>query len=161
MKTLYLIRHAKSSWEFDVDDHERPLNERGMKDAPLIAAHIKSLIKVPGRIISSDAIRAKTTAILYLQSLGIPQEQLELEPKLYEFEGSRVANIIRSCADDIDVLMVFGHNNAITSVVNQLGDRKIDNVSTAAFTAITFEQDTWAAIKDGITQHYIKPKQLK
>ena len=87
MKTLYLIRHAKSSWEFDVDDHERPLNERGMKDAPLVASHVKSLIKVPDQIISSDAVRAKTTAVLYLQSLDIPQDRLKLDPKLYDFNG--------------------------------------------------------------------------
>ena len=72
-----------------------------------------------------------------------------------------VERIIKSCGDDVDALMVFGHNNAMTFLVNKWGDRKIENVSTAAFTAIIFDQDKWAEIKHGTTKHYIKPKQLK
>ena len=161
MKTIYLIRHAKSSWEFDLEDHERPLNERGLNDAPLVAEHIKALIKNPERIVSSDAMRAKTTAALYLKVLGIPDKRLELEPKLYDFNGREVERFVKACDDKVEVLMVFGHNNAMTAMVNQWGDKKIDNVATAAFTAITFDQDKWAEIKNGTTQHHIKPKHLK
>lgn len=161
MKTLYLIRHAKSSWEFNLDDHERPLNERGLQDAPLVASHIKTLIKNPDRILSSDAVRAKTTAVLYMQSLEIPDNRLELVSELYDFVGRSVERIIKSCGDDVETLMVFGHNNAMTYLVNQWGDREIDTVPTAAFTAIYFEQDRWADIKNGTIQHYITPNQFR
>ena len=69
--------------------------------------------------------------------------------------------VIRSCDDEVDVLMVFGHNNAMTNLVNHYGDMEIDNVSTAAFTAIEFDTDRWSMIKKGKTIHFIKPKDLK
>ena len=156
-----MIRHAKSSWEFDMDDHARPLAQRGLDDAPRMGRHIKNLIKTPGKVMSSDAIRAKTTAMLYLKELGIPQEQLVLERKMYDFGGKDLDAVIRSCDDEVDVLMVFGHNNAMTNLVNHYGDMEIDNVSTAAFTAIEFDTDRWSMIKKGKTIHFIKPKDLK
>lgn len=161
MKTLYLVRHAKSSWEYDLEDHQRPLNERGLSDAPLMAAHIKDFIKRPGRIVSSDAVRAKTTALLYLKGLGIPESEMKLEHKLYDFSGKGLQEVIKSCPDDIDCQMLFGHNHAMTNMVNKLGDEPIGNVSTAAFTAIEFDTDSWSSIEEGKTTHYIKPKHLK
>lgn len=161
MKTLYLIRHAKSSWEFDLEDHQRPLNDRGLDDAPKMGAHVREKITIPQRIVSSDAIRAKTTALLYLKALGIPEEQLELSNELYDFNGTGLDNFIRSCDDSIDRLMVFGHNNALTYWVNQYGDKAIDNVSTAAFTQIDFDVSSWKDVDQGKTKLYVKPKQLK
>jgi len=161
MKKLYLVRHAKSSWEFDLDDHERPLSERGLHDAPLVAGHLKEKIEFPDKIISSDAVRAKTTAVLYLKSWGIETSKLELNAKLYDFNGREVEQIVRSTSNNINCLMIFGHNNAMTSLVNKWGDLDIDNISTAAFTEIVFKQKTWADIEKGITKRYIKPKQLK
>ena len=96
MKTLYLVRHAKSSWEFDLEDHKRPLNERGLTDAPKMGAYIREKISLPQRIVSSDAVRAKTTALLYLKELGIPEECLELSHELYDFNGTGLDNFIRS-----------------------------------------------------------------
>lgn len=161
MKTLYLIRHAKSSWEFDLTDHQRPLNERGLHDAPLVANYIKTKIERPQKIWSSDAMRAKTTALLYLKELGIPLQELVLKPKLYDFGGIELDEVIRSCDNSIDVLMVFGHNNAMTNCVNRYGDKVIENVATAAFTEIRFDTDDWKTINKGKTQLHIKPKDLK
>ncbi|WP_031425680.1 SixA phosphatase family protein [Flavimarina sp. Hel_I_48] len=161
MKRLYLVRHAKSSWEFDLDDHERPLSERGLHDAPLVAGHINEELEFPDKILSSDAVRAKTTALFYLKVLGIEEAQLALNPKLYDFNGREVEKIIRSTANEVDCLMIFGHNNAMTHLVNKLGDLEIDNVATAAFTEIIFEQSSWAEVTKGTTKRHIKPKQLK
>lgn len=160
MKTLYLIRHAKSSWEFDLDDHQRPLEQRGLEDAPKMGKYIREKISLPQRIMSSDAVRAKTTAVLYLKELGIPEEKLELDHRLYDFTGNQLDKVIKECDSNIDRLMIFGHNNALTFWVNQYGDKVIDNVSTAAFTTITFDVDDWKKIKKGKTTLYIKPKQL-
>ncbi|MGB3773748.1 MAG: histidine phosphatase family protein [Leeuwenhoekiella sp.] len=161
MKKLFLIRHAKSSWEFDLEDHERPLNERGLQDATLVAKNLKGSLQIPDRILSSDAVRAKTTAVLYLKALGLNEQELVLNPKLYDFNGNIVEKIIRETADEVSCLMIFGHNNAMTYLVNTLGDQAVDNVSTAAFTEIDFDQDKWADIKNGNTKRYIKPKQFK
>ena len=161
MKTLYLVRHAKSSWEFDLDDHQRPLSDRGLKDAPLVASYIKSKIKLPEKILSSDAVRAKTTALLYLKELGIQENQLILEPNLYDFSGKGLDSVIRNCDNEISRLMIFGHNHAMTNIVNKYGSKAIGNVSTAAFTAIDFDTDDWSTIAKGITIYYITPKELK
>ena len=161
MKTIYLVRHAKSSWEYDLQDHERPLNERGLRDAPLMGEYIREKIELPQLILSSDAVRAKTTAVLYLKELGIPEEQLKLDHRLYDFGGTKLDKVIKSCDDSVDRLMVFGHNNALTYWVNRYGDQEIDNVSTAAFTAIQFKVKSWADISNGKTILYVKPKQLK
>ncbi|MDP5044246.1 MAG: histidine phosphatase family protein [Leeuwenhoekiella sp.] len=160
MKTLYLVRHAKSSWEFNLEDHLRPLNQRGIEDATKMGVFIREKISIPQRIVSSDAVRAKSTAILYLKELGIPEERLELDARLYDFTGNKLDTVIKSCDNRIDRLMIFGHNNALTFWVNQYGSKSIDNVSTAAFTAITFDVNDWSAIKKGETVLYVKPKQL-
>ena len=161
MKTLYLVRHAKSSWEFDLDDHQRPLSDRGLNDAPLVARYIKSRIEMPEKILSSDAVRAKTTALLYLKELDIPENQLILEPNLYDFSGKGLDWVIRNCENDINRLMIFGHNHAMTNIVNKYGSKAIGNVSTAAFTAIEFKTDDWKMIEKGETKYYITPKELK
>lgn len=161
MKTLYLVRHAKSAWEFNLEDHERPLNERGLHDAPLVARNIKDEIRIPDKIMSSDAVRAKTTAMLYLKEFEIDQSVLILDPKLYDFNGREVEKIVRGTSDDVNCLMIFGHNNAMTSLVNRWGDLEIENVSTAALTELVFKQKNWAEIKNGITKQYITPKQFK
>lgn len=161
MKTLYLVRHAKSAWEFNLEDHERPLNERGLHDAPLVARNIKNEIRIPDKIMSSDAVRAKTTAMLYLKEFEIDQSVLILDPKLYDFNGREVEKIVRGTSDDVNCLMIFGHNNAMTSLVNRWGDLEIENVSTAALTELVFKQKNWAEIKNGTTKQYITPKQFK
>ncbi len=161
MKTLYLVRHAKSAWEFNLEDHERPLNERGLYDASFVARNIKDEIRIPDMIMSSDAVRAKTTAMLYLKEFGIDQSVLILDPKLYDFNGREVEKIVRGTSDDVNCLMIFGHNNAMTSLVNKWGDLEIENVSTAALTELVFKQKNWAEIKNGTTKQYITPKQFK
>ena len=160
MKTLYLIRHAKSSWEFDLDDHMRPLNQKGLEDATKMGVYIREKIQIPQRIVSSDAVRAKSTAVLYLKELGIPEEKLELDNRLYDFTGNKLHTVIKSCDNRVDRLMIFGHNNALTYWVNQYGDKQVNNVSTAAFTAITFDVDDWSKIQKGQTTLYVKPKHI-
>lgn len=161
MKTLYLVRHAKSSWEHDVTDHERPLKDRGFKDAHLVSKHIKSNIKIPDLIMSSDANRAKTTASIFVDNLGLSQEDIILDYTLYDFSGRDLTRVISKCNDSINTLMVFGHNHAMTAFVNTFGDRYVANVPTSGFTAIQFEISTWKDLKPGKTIHMVFPKDLK
>lgn len=160
MKTLYLVRHAKSSWEFDVIDHERPLNERGLRDAPRVAQRVAQTMPKPDLLLSSDAVRAKTTAAIFAKALEIPSQDIVLNHKLYDFEGRDLMAVIRDCDDSVDTLMVFGHNHAMTSVVNTYGDRHTDNVPTAGFTAIAFDVSHWKDIAQGKIIAYLTPKTL-
>ncbi|MEP0266254.1 histidine phosphatase family protein [Dokdonia sp.] len=160
MKTLYVVRHAKSSWKFDVIDHERPLNDRGLNDAPKIASYIAQHMPKPDLMMSSDAMRAKTTAFFFAKAYQIPENDIVLDHTLYDFEGRDLVNVIRNCDDSIHCLMVFGHNNAMTNFVNIYGNKRIDNVPTAGFTAITFDIEHWKDINQGKTIFTCTPKEL-
>lgn len=161
MKTLYLVRHAKSSWEHDVTDHQRPLNERGYNDADLVSKHIKALIEMPDLVMSSDAVRAKTTASIFIDNLGLNEDDIELNHQLYDFSGSDLMDVISNCDDTINTLMVFGHNHAMTAFVNTFGNKPIGNVPTAGFTAIELDIHSWNDLRPGKTLHMVFPKHLK
>ena len=161
MKTLYLVRHAKSSWEHDVIDHERPLNNRGFKDADLVSSHLKNTLETPNLVISSDAMRAKTTAMIFAKNLGINEDDIVLNHQLYDFSGRDLTEVISNCDDIIHTLMVFGHNHAMTAFVNTYGDEYTGNVATSGFTHIKFDIDTWKDLKQGKTIQTLYPKQLK
>lgn len=160
MKTLYVVRHAKSSWKFDVIDHERPLNDRGLNDAPRVAAHVVSKMPKPDLMMSSDAMRAKTTAFFFAKAYQIDDKDIILDYKLYDFDGRDLVDVIRNCDDAVDCLMVFGHNNAMTNFVNAYGDKPVDNVPTCGFTAIQFDIDHWKDMSIGKTIFTCIPKEL-
>lgn len=161
MKHLYLVRHAKSSWEHDVIDHERPLNKRGFKDAHLVSNHLKGNIELPDLVLSSDAVRAKTTANIFTYNLGIDDSKLQLVHDLYDFGGKELTRVIQSCDDSVETLMVFGHNNAMTFFANNFGNTFINNVPTCGFTHIEFDIDSWKDLNKGKTIQTVFPKQLK
>ncbi|WP_438423452.1 SixA phosphatase family protein [Aquimarina macrocephali] len=161
MKTLYIIRHAKSSWEFDVSDDKRPLNSRGIRDAELVGEHLKTLVKPIDKILCSPAKRAYSTAEIIVSHLDVSESIFSLEPNLYDFEGSQVIDVIKNCQDDINTLMIFGHNHAFTSIANLYGDQHIDNLPTAGVVAIEFEVDTWQNISVGKNLLTIFPKSLR
>jgi len=161
MKTLYIIRHAKSSWEFDLQDHKRPLNNRGLRDADLVGKNLKTRIKSVDKVLSSDAERAKTTAKIILDNLDLNDDVFSLESKLYDFNGHQVIEVIKSCKEDVNTLMIFGHNHAFTSIVNLYGSEVIDNLPTAGVVGIQFDVNSWKDISVGKTVLTIFPKELR
>ncbi len=160
MKTLYLVRHAKSSWEFDLDDHDRPLNDRGLRDASKVSAHIANELPKPDLMLSSTALRAKTTAFFFAKAYGISEDEVQLNKTLYDFSGLKVVEVIKSCHNSVNYLMVFGHNNSMTTIVNAYGDLVINNVPTCGFTAISFDIDNWMDLNLGKTTYTCTPKRL-
>jgi len=160
MKTLILVRHAKSSWEFNMKDHERPLKKRGYKDANLVFNALKNEI-YPDIIISSDANRAKTTAELYVSHLNIDKNKINLNHLLYDFSGVNLTQVVKNCKNSVNTLMIFGHNNAITNFVNTYGDVIIDNVPTCGVTIIEFNIENWSDLNKGKTIKTLFPKDLK
>lgn len=161
MKTLYLVRHAKSSWKHDVDDHERPLKQRGENDATLVAEKAKKTITPPQKIISSDAVRALSTAKYFKEALGIEDAAFKLNPELYDFSGQNVMRCIKSLDDELDSVMIVGHNHAFTSIVNMIGNKYIENIPTAGFVMIEFDENKWSDISTGKTKKTIFPRDLK
>lgn len=159
MKQLILIRHAKSSWEFNVIDHERPLNEKGINDAHLISNHLNKIN--PDKILCSDAKRTKQTADIFTANLKLSPNIFALNHKLYDFSGELLTDTIKACPDNINTLMVFGHNHAVTFFVNTYGSVFIDNVPTCGVIVINFEINSWSQLKKGITSKALFPKDLK
>lgn len=161
MKSLILVRHGKSSWKEDLPDDQRPLKKRAYKDADLVISAYKTFTKKTPEIWSSHAVRALNTAKLFKEKLGVPDETFSVKKDLYTFDSSGLTNSINSCSDDISELMIFGHNPAMTSVVNQFGDQQFDNVPTTGLTVIDFETDSWKSLKNGKTIIYLFPKYLR
>jgi phosphohistidine phosphatase len=162
MKTLILIRHAKSSWKYNLPDHKRPLKSRGKNDAKLMSTHLsKTNFITPDLILSSDGERAKQTASIFIKHLKWDNVNFNLEHDLYDFSGESAFNVIRNTPNSITTLVVFGHNPTFTMLASQMGSKFIDNIPTSGLVQIQFEQDDWAKVKNGLTIKTLFPKSLK
>lgn len=161
MKTIVLVRHAKSSWDHDVSDLNRPLSMRGFTDAELVAKAFKNYNYNPEAIYSSPAKRALTTCQLFMDTLGLEKKLLTLDPQLYDFGGNQVRRFINSLEDDLEKIMIFGHNHAFTSLANSFGDIDIDNLPTSGLVMIEFNVNQWEQVSQGETKLILKPKDFK
>ncbi len=161
MKNLFLIRHAKSSWEVPMQDFDRGLTCQGINDAHLIALHVKDLLPKSYTIWCSAAKRTSSTALIFAQNIGFPLDSIIYKHDLYAFESKQLEKVIRSCPNTIDNLIVFGHNNALTDFVNKFGSVPVGNVSTSGFVAMQFESEDWNFNKKGKTIKVLFPKDLK
>src|SRR4051794_15180753 len=95
MRTLLLLRHAKSNWDATgLDDHERPLNKRGVRDAPVMGSYIEAEGLRPELVLCSDAVRARATLTLVLQALGPPAPEVRYEPRLYLAEPAAIVEVL-------------------------------------------------------------------
>lgn len=161
MKNLILIRHGKSSWDIPVQDHDRPLINRGVLDAHLTSDKLKQFL--PSRFIlwTSTAKRAFDTALIFSQNYLISEELLLTDYKLYTFDYISLHNFIKMVNNDHDNLIIFGHNNAITDFVNKFGDTYIEKVPTSGVVILKFNQENWNDIQNGKTVKTIFPKDLK
>jgi phosphohistidine phosphatase len=161
MKNLILIRHAKSNWDAPLQDIDRPLDQRGMKDAHLVSLNIEDFIPKTYVIWSSIAKRATDTARIFAQNILYPIESILFKDELYTFDEKHLENIIKSCDNSIDSLIIFGHNAAMTNFVNKFGDIFISNLPTSGFVSLQFDTNYWAKIKKAKTKNIIVPKDLK
>ena len=161
MKTLYLVRHAKSSWEnAQQSDFERPLNERGMKAAPFMADLLKKKEVHPHYVISSPANRAITTAELICEILHFPVKEIKKRIEIYEGGSGHLLQIVQEIADSTQSAMVFGHNPTITEFSNLLTEKYIDSLVTCGVVRIDLKIASWrdAAPGKGKLVWYEYPK---
>lgn len=163
MKQIYLIRHAKSCWEDpSLGDKERPLNPRGHRDAPVMAAYLADLDIKPNLIVSSTAKRTQTTANYFAKQFGISEDNILYDNDLYDASVEEVFSVIRSISPDIDVVFLIGHNPAITYLSNMFGGDRIDNVPTCGIVRIDFSGDDWGSFdtKNASQIFFTAPKLL-
>jgi len=138
MKTLYLARHAKSSWKHpELSDIERPLNKRGKRDAPYIGNILKEKGVNPDILLSSPAVRARKTAATIAEIIDYPNSKILIDENIYESSSNELVNIIQgfddkydSVMNKYDSVMMFGHNPGFTMLNNYLTESFIDNIPT-------------------------------
>lgn len=161
MKKIVLIRHAKSSWEFNVSDKNRPLKKKGIVDATLVSAYYKSYKPITDVVFSSPAKRALSTCKIFIENLQINEDLLNISDDLYDFEGEKVISFVKNINNRYKNVMIFGHNQAFTSIVNLIGNQKIDHLPTCGLVSITFNINSWSDIAQGVTGLIIFPKTLR
>lgn len=145
MKTLLLIRHAKSSWDSaDISDIDRPLNDRGKRDAPDMARRlIKTGVGID-RFVSSPAKRARQTAELFAKAFGRHEKEILFVPALYHAELSVFKQVIGDLDEMADAVALFSHNPGITGFVNILTEVRLDNMPTCAVFAVRSPAEHWS-----------------
>ncbi|MEO1032449.1 MAG: histidine phosphatase family protein [Bacteroidota bacterium] len=161
MKSIVLVRHGKSSWEFDVSDRQRPLKQRGINDAQLVANEFIKSNKIPKHIFSSPANRALSTCKIFAKIFSLSENSISIEDSLYDFGGENVLHFIKALPNTYDDIMIFGHNYAFTSIANIFGDKFIENVPTSGLIKLKFDIANWQDLKQGTTELIIIPKELK
>jgi len=146
VKTLLVLRHAKSSWKDDtLDDHDRPLNKRGKKIAPLMGKLIAKQNVVPDLILSSTAKRARSTAKRAAKAMGYKGDII-YEPALYLAEPSAYFKAIRDCANTQDRVMIIGHNPGLESLVQTMTGMD-KPLPTAALAEVQLTIQSWKGLK--------------
>ena len=137
MKTIILTRHAKSSWKTDASsDFERPLNNRGVSDVPVMAERLRLQGPVPQRVISSTAVRALQTARMLLTALEIPEDLLTTTDDIYEAPARVLIDCIRGLPATTEQIMMVGHNPGMSSACNYLSKDAHVEMSTLAMVCL-------------------------
>lgn len=163
MKTLYLVRHAKSSWkDASLRDKDRPLNKRGKRDAPRMAEYLSQQIVRPDLFVSSPSTRTQDTAVSFLHAFGRLKKDLVLEEQLFHGSMGEIIGVVQALDDSCDSAMLFVHNPGITSAVNRMADQHIFNIPTCGAAGMSFDIDHWSDLKPGHAKmlFYFYPKGL-
>lgn len=148
MKELILIRHAKSDWAGEgIKDIDRPLSERGCKDAYMLSSWFSENEPLPELIISSPATRALSTALIYARAFGFDENEIVLNAQLYESTVTEYKNAISQLNNNYNSAILFGHNPVITNLINSMNDEiEFENIPTCGMVKIRFIQDNWKGV---------------
>ncbi|MEX2230685.1 MAG: histidine phosphatase family protein [Cyclobacteriaceae bacterium] len=162
MKTLYLIRHAKSSWDDPFqDDLDRPLNKRGKSDAPRMGKRLKEKDIHPDILISSPAERALSTCMIIAEKIGYAPVNIHTDEELYHASEDKLLSFVHHLNDANDEVMIFGHNPGLTDFGNRLCPEPVaENIPTCGIVALKFPVNSWKAVtwKKGALDFFDYPK---
>ncbi len=144
MKTLYLVRHAKSSWDYDdLCDFDRPLGAKGIKQLQTVIPALKKEKIRPDMLLSSPAVRAIQTAMMVFQGLELPTDVFALCAPLYEGAAVDYLDAIKALPESVGSAMLVGHHPGITNAVNQLLGENLEKIPTSAVYGIRWKTDSW------------------
>jgi phosphohistidine phosphatase len=149
MKKIYLVRHAKSSWENNnLKDIERPLNKRGEKDAPFMGKLMKEKSIKPDYIVSSPAERAFKTATIFCNEMGIENEQIMVQKDLYDAGRKDILGVIHQFDNNFNSAMLFSHNPGLTDLANYLTSGNVYDVPTCGIVSLNCNIDNWSDLDE-------------
>lgn len=161
MKTVWFIRHAKSSWDHpSLRDFDRPLNHRGQRDAPVMARFLREKGLSPELLLSSPALRALQTARYFASAFDIPD--IREEPRIYEADPSTVLSIVQALEDSKQMVFVFGHNPAFHQLANGFAGEALPNVPTCGIFRVDADVAHWRdfSYATGKRTAFFYPKQF-
>lgn len=164
MRLLTVVRHAKSSWDHpELSDFERPLNERGRRDAPRMATWTREAIGAPDCIVSSPALRAISTARIFAAALGLDPDRMQVQTRIYEATLSTLLRLLRGFDDAHRHVMLFGHNPGLSELVRALADCPFDALPTCAVVQLELPARHWSAVAEdsGALRRHMFPKALR
>ena len=148
MRTLVLVRHAKSSWkDAELADRDRPLNPRGRRDAPEMGRRLAARGATPDRIVTSPAFRAATTASVIADAVGYPEREIIQDERLYGAGSEEILEVIRGIENRFDRVFLFGHNPGLTDLVNKLSEEPIPNVPTCGVVEFRIAGEAWRDVR--------------
>ena len=160
-KTLHIVRHAKSSWDFEnISDIDRPLKLKGIQNSYEMARRIKIRYTLPDLIITSPAIRAIHTAIIFARVFEFPLDKIIIDENLYGAEEDSIMGLIKKTDNSISSLMIVGHNPELTNFVNRFVKDTIVNIGTTGIVSIVFDVEDWKDVdqKKLVSEHFDFPK---
>jgi phosphohistidine phosphatase len=138
MKTIILVRHAKSSWkDLSLDDFDRPLNKRGKKNAPFMGKKLKERQIMPDLVLSSPAKRARKTATAIAKAIGYPKKKIVFDDNMYHASAMYLLEMVRDLDDKYETIMLFGHKNPVYNIV------------TTGVYCIKLNVDQWQKVREG------------
>ena len=144
MKILYLVRHAKSDWgDESLKDIDRPLSERGYKAAYEMSEWFVKKYAIPNVLISSDATRALSTAMIFARTMNYPTNELSVLQHVYESTPKTLMDVIHQIDNKNESAMIFCHNPGVTNLANELSEMFFDNLPTCALVAFEFDVKSW------------------
>jgi phosphohistidine phosphatase len=149
-KTLFLVRHAKSSRDDPrLADRDRPLNKRGKRDAPAMARRVAQRAERPEVIVTSPAVRAMATAKAMADGLDVVAPHLVTLESLYDAAADALLQVIHGLDNRYSRAMIVGHNPGMTDLANLLARATIENIPTCGVVIVRFPTPTWADIRGG------------
>ena len=164
MKTVYIVRHAKSSWEFpQLEDHERPVIPKGIRRTERVIKFLRERTIKVDLLYASHAVRSAETARMLAPAVDVEPHRIITEPEIYHGGTSALTHLIYSLPDDAEAVMIVGHNPAVTDFANEYSDEYIDWLPTSAVVALRFDTNHWSEIDEAkvTTRFIITPSMLK
>ena len=151
MKTIILVRHAKSSWkDTSLDDFDRPLNKRGKRNAPFMGKKLKERKIIPDLVLSSPAKRAKKTATAVAKALDYPKKKITFYDKMYHASSRYLFELLKNLDDEHETIMLFGHNPSLNDFADMLlKSNPISNIPTTGVCCIRFDVNHWQKVEQG------------